>query len=181
MRGKFLKILSLPLMTFILSVTAFAQLPDASSLSGKPNDDELPKGFHESLAKKRIEAEKKEYDELLGKGEELVNISEELDKSFETNRQITGEDTKKIEKLEKAVKKIRNDLGAKDDSSQSEKEEDLTPKASTTQGIIKSIKKVSSDLFSDLKKNTRYSISVFSLQSSNNLLKLIKLLKFTEK
>lgn len=181
MRKKLLKIFYLPPMILIFSIIAFGQFSDASTANGRPKDDELPTSFQEKLAQKRLEAYKKQYEEMLGKGEELVKISEELDKSFETNRRFTSEDSKKLEKLEKAVKKIRGDLGAKDNFSSDEDDDDSLPKVSTTEGIIKSIKKISSELFSDLKKNTRHSISVFSLQSSNNLLKLIRLLKFTDK
>lgn len=182
MSKRFINFLFLLCLTVICSSVASAQIPDASTSSGKSKEEEMPKGFYESLAKKRIDAEKKEYEELLAKGEELVKISEDLDKSFEAKRRLTSEDAKKIEQLEKTVKKIRNDLGAKDGNNSTEDTDDVDKvKPLTPKKLVENIKDISSKLLSDLKKNSRHTISVFSLQSSNALLKMIKLLKFDSK
>ena len=81
-------------------VCADAQI-DASTRDGNPRREELPKAIKENLAKGRIDQEKKEYEELLKRADEASRLSEELDKSFAQNNKLTGDDLKKLERLEK--------------------------------------------------------------------------------
>lgn len=153
---------------------------DASTPSGRPSaidNADLPDTFREGLAKRRIQAEEKEYKDLIQNGEEAFKISEELQKNFEAHKNLTADDSKKIEKLEKVVKKIREDLGAKDDS---EVDDEDGVKPSSLKSAISNIKSTTSDLLSELKKTTRHSISVLAVQSSNNLLKLVRFAKFNK-
>lgn len=159
----------------LFSVAAFSQ-SDASTWNGRPRQEELPKNIKETMAKQRIEREKKEYAELLERSEEAVKLSEELEKSFAVSNQLSGEDQKKLERLEKLVKKIRNDLGGDDDG---DDEENLKNKKPSTMGTaFKVLKTNAAELFSEIKKSTRYSVSVVAIQTSNALLKLVKFIRF---
>lgn len=159
-------------------VCADAQVSDASSSgSSNPiNKMDLPDGIKESLAKKRIENEEKEYQELIEKGEEAAQLSAELNQSLETNRKLSSEDLKKLDRLEKLVKKIRSDLGAKDED---ESENSKTMKTSLL-NAGKSLQETTDDLLSEIKKIGRYTISVVAIESSNSLLKLVKILRFNK-
>jgi molecular chaperone DnaK (HSP70) len=99
-------------LVFIVAAGVKGQ-SNARDASGKTSADkeDLPKNIKESLAKSRIEKEKKEFDELLGRGAEALKLSEELEKSFKQNSKLSAEDQKKLDRLEKLVKKIRNELG----------------------------------------------------------------------
>ncbi|HRH41789.1 MAG TPA: hypothetical protein PKY82_09110 [Pyrinomonadaceae bacterium] len=133
---------------------------------------DLPEGLQETIQKRRIKAEEKEFQELIQSGEEAVKISEELAKSYEETRKITPEDQKKLEKLEKIVKKIRNELGAEDDK---EKSPEDTPSSLST--ALNNIKDNTVNLLGELKKRTKYSISVIAVESSNTIWKLVKFLR----
>ncbi|MBS1797275.1 MAG: hypothetical protein JSS81_25840 [Acidobacteria bacterium] len=140
--------------------------------------EDLPDNIKETLAKQRIEREKKEYDELLARCREAVKISDELERSFANSQQMTPETAKKLDRLEKLVKKIRGDLGGDDDDSTAEKNE-TTPE--TENGLVAAFKKLqtgAAQLLDDITKSTRYSISVFSIQTSNALLKLVRFIRF---
>lgn len=177
MAVKFLKLI------FVFTFCAFGYSSiyaqaDASSPTSRPTakqETDYPEGFREGLAKRRIKAEEKEYEELIQRGEEAVKISDELSKNFESHKNLTVDDTKKIDRLEKVVKKIRQDLGAKD-------EDDVTDenKPSSLKNVINNIKETTNDLLSELKKTTRHSISVVAIQSSNSLLKLVRFAKFSK-
>ena len=105
---RFLQFIFLLSLISYASVCVSAQL-DASTPSGRPRQEEdLPKSIKENLAKGRIEQEKKEYEELLKRGEEALKLAEDLETSFAANNQLSSEDFKKLERLEKIVKKIRN-------------------------------------------------------------------------
>ena len=179
MRIKFPKICFSFLLVMLFCITAFSQLPDASTRSGKPQPEELPKNIQETLAKQRIEQEKKDYEELLERSLEAVKLSEELEKSFINSNQISSEDQKKLDRLEKLVKKIRNDLGGDDDGGESDiKEKIKDDKPATVGNAFKTLQSNAAQLFSEIKKSTRYSVSVIAIQTSNALLKLVKFIRF---
>lgn len=165
------------LFVLLFGITAYSQI-DASTSNGRPRREELPKNIKETMAKQRIAREKKEYEELLQKSEEAVKLSAELEKSFTNSNQLSNEDRKKLDRLEKLVKKIRSDLGGDDDG-----EKEIFGKADMQESSImvnafKTMQKNAAQLFSEIKKSTRYSVSVIAIQTSNALLKLVKFIRF---
>jgi hypothetical protein len=66
-------------------------------------------------ARLKLKAEEKEFRENLERAQEIETISNELLKSFETNKTFTAQDKKKLERLEKLVKRVRNASGGDDD------------------------------------------------------------------
>ncbi len=158
----------------VVCVNAQINTPDASTSGGKPtNKEDYPKGIKESLAKSRIEREKKDYEELLQNGEEAVKLSESLEKTFTESNQLSSEDQKKLDRLEKLAKKIRRELGADDIE-----EEDDYEKPSSLREAFKTLQTSTGKLVEELKKTTRYSISVIAVQSSNAFLKVVKFIRF---
>ncbi len=169
---KFLQSIFFIALFALASICVNAQIIDSSSPSGRPKEEDLPKSIKENLAKGRIEREKKDYEELLKRGEEAMQLSEDLEKSFAENNKLSSEDVKKLEKLEKLVKKIRTDLGADEEDTSDENN------PSTLENAFKSLKENTGKLMSELKKSTRYTISVVAINSSNILLKVVKFLRF---
>jgi membrane-associated HD superfamily phosphohydrolase len=160
----------------VVCVNAQIELPDAASRSGKSTKaEDYPKGIKESLAKSRIEREKKEYEELLQNGEEAVKLSESLEKSFTESNSLSAEDQKKLDRLEKLAKKIRRELGANDSDNVEEEE-----KPSSMHNAFKTLQSSTGKLVAELKKTTRHSISVIAIQSSNAFLKVIKFIRFSK-
>ena len=177
MRIKFSTICFSSLLVMLFCMTALSQI-DASTRNGKPQPEELPKNIKETLAKQRIAQEKKDYEELLDRSREAVKLSEELEKSFTSSNQISSEDQKKLDRLEKLVKKIRNDLGGDDDGEADIKEKNKDDKPSTVGNAFKTLQSNAAQLFTEIKKSTRYSVSVIAIQTSNALLKLVKFIRF---
>jgi predicted transcriptional regulator len=166
-------------LIFLFFATAFgalivnAQIPDASgrdSRSGR--QEELPKSLKENIQKGRIEEEKKEYEAMIKRGEEAAKLSEELSKSFEQNQTLSSEDVKKLARLEKLVKKIRDDLGGEDD------DEAEANKPSSLLTALKSVQENASSLLTALKKTTRLTISAVAIETSNTVLKLVRFIRF---
>jgi len=174
MFSKFLHTVFLVTLFALASVCASAQ-SDASTRNGFPKEEDLPKSIKENLAKGRIEREKKDYEEMIKRGEEALKLSEDLEKSFTENNRLSSEDLKKLEKLEKLVKKIRTDLGGDGDDETSEENN-----PSTLENALKVLKENTGKLMDELKKSTRYTISVVAIKSSNVLLKVVKFLRFAK-
>jgi oligoendopeptidase F len=165
----------------LFAVSAFSQIEAATS-NGKPQPKEdLPSNIKETLAKQRIAREKKDYEELLQRSEEAVKLSDELEKSFANSNQLSSDDQKKLDRLEKLVKKIRNELGAGDDGESDITDgDDKDKQPSTLINAFKILQSNSSQLFDEIKKSTRYSVSVVAIQTSNFLLKLVKFIRFSK-
>lgn len=166
-------------IAFILSaasVGAFAQT-DASGSNAAQKED-LPKGIKETLAKSRIEREKKDYEEMLERGNEAAKLSEELDKTFVQNKGLSAVDRKKLERLEKLSKKIREELGGKDaDESDNLKDSGADDKVSSFSEAFNRLKNISAKLSGELKKAGRYTVSAAAIQSSNTVLSLVRFLR----
>lgn len=154
--------------------TLFFLLLAAVFVSAQPEKEELPKGIKETLAKGRIDREKKDYAELLERGKEAVKLSDELEKSFSQNNQLSGEDRKKLDRLEKVVKKIREGIGGKDDD---EEMIEAADRPSTILNALKTLQTNTVKLVDELQKTSRYSVSVIAVESSNLLLKVVRLLR----
>ena len=165
-------------MFLVLAATVFvhAQGSDASTRNGHPSNEELPKGVLESLAKQRIDREKKDFDEMLERGEEVLKITAQLEKSFAEKNQFSAEDRKKLERLEKVVKKIRNEMGGGGDG-----DDETAAQPLSTADALESLKNGTTNLLDELKKTSRYSVSVIAVQTSNTLLKVVQFLRFRSK
>ncbi len=176
MRMNFSRFFSSILFVLLFAAAAFSQI-DASNERPQQKED-FPKNIKETLAKQRIEREKKDYEELLQRSQEAVKISDELEKSFTNSNQLSAEDQKKLDRLEKLVKKIRGELGGDDDSEAVPNEKDENKNPSNIGNAFKTLQTGAAQLFDEIKKSTRYSVSVISIQTSNALLRLVKFIRF---
>lgn len=168
-------------IVFVFVFTGAAFLVSAQSIApdlGNPKaeNDDIPKNVKETLAKSRIEKEKKDYEELLESGDEALKISEQLEQSFAANNKFSAEDKKKLERFEKLVKKIRRELrseGGDDESDSAENPAD-------TKTMLKNMIDKTATLVAELKKASRYSVSVIAFENSNALLRTVRLLRFNK-
>ncbi|MFM9905264.1 MAG: hypothetical protein ACKVQJ_11920 [Pyrinomonadaceae bacterium] len=156
----------------------FSQTADnKDSLFSKPDDEERPKNVKETLEKMRIERDKKDHEEMVSRGEEAVKLSDELQVSFAHNGTLSNEDKIKLARVEKIVKKIRDELGGNDDDDKVEgvdRVSDRPPLAAA----IDSLKAKAISLFDELKKTSRFTISAAAIFTSNSVLRLTRMLKF---
>ena len=102
------------------------------------------------------------------------NSVRELDKSFSEQKKFSSEDQKKLDRLEKLVKKIRSELGGDDDDTFEKDDLLLYPLPSKSCGKPHLIWLIS------IKKSTRYSVSVAAIESSNALLKIVRFIRFSK-
>ncbi len=158
----------LGLTLFIISVCAITGFGQTSS--GRQRETPLSKTIREKLIEMRIDEEKAEYQQLLERCEEAAKLSEEIHESYAVNKKMTSIDRKKLLQVEDLSKKIRKDLRTGKDKS--------TEKPPASIGAaVKFLQESTSMLFEEIKNNTRHSVSVAAIQSSNKILKLVKFLK----
>ena len=135
----------------------------------------------EMLTKQQVTRRKKEYDEMLKRGDEALRLSEELESSFESKENIDSGDIQKLQELEKVVSKIRGDLGGDDDDEISDPNisENSSENAARKDVVsaIKYLRNSTVKLVDELKRSTRFSISVTAIQTSNAVIRFAKFLR----
>jgi hypothetical protein len=167
----------LPLIVLLMGVCvlgAFAQGAD-SRTPGQRDDPDQPMGLRESQQKMRIEQEKKEYDEMVDRGQQALKLSEDLERSFSQTPTITRADLEKLEGMEKLVKKIRSSLGGGSSDDDDDTSEDASPK--TPADAVKALQSITGRLVDELKKSSRFGVSVVAIQSTNSVLKIVRFLR----
>lgn len=171
---RILKVLFVFIVFMSCALVANAQI-SANTASGRPDDrEEYPESFKESFAKMRLKEAEKEFNEMLGRSEEAAKLSDELYESYQHNQKLMPDDAKKVERLEKLVKKLRDDLGSESDEDKKNSSNNSLPSFGDA---LKDIREKSSDLFSELKKRGRFTVSVVAVESSNTLLKLVRFVR----
>lgn len=158
-------------------ISASAQSDASDRFPGERNRakaDEA-KSVKDMLAKQRLARDKKDHEEMLGRGEEALRLSAQLEKAFEQNKQISGYDKEKLDALEKIVTKIRKELGGDDDDEEST--EETADKPSTLEEAFGFLQDTTAKLVDELKKTSRFSISAVAIQSSNTVIRLVRFLR----
>lgn len=175
---KALFILSLVL---IVAPCLYAQDASEGKYSNTRQKEDLPKNLREMLTRKRIEQEKKDHDELLKRGEEALAISGQLEQSFAQHQQLSPMDKERLDDLAALVKKIRREIGAEDDDEPEydakNKDSAVEDKPSNLETAFKVLQSTTVKLVDELKKTTRFSISVIAVQSSNTLLRIVRFIR----
>ncbi len=152
-------------------------LPDASTRSGRRSRGDKPYGLDEMLAKQRAARDKKDHEEMLERGEEALRLAKQLEASFAQNQDLSRQDKARLESLEVTVRKIREELGGDDDDDESAAGAADESKPSTIEEAFKYQQSTTVKLVDELKKTTRFSISAVAIQTSNNVLKLVRFLR----
>src|SRR5687767_6425072 len=115
------RIISIIAITLSVGGLVCAQSADnRSPILSSTDDRNRPKSFTETLEKLRIEKEKKEFNQMVARGEEALKISTDLEDTFIRTGRLSEQELEKVETVEKLVKKIRGELGGDDDDEQKE-------------------------------------------------------------
>lgn len=173
--------LAFAVLVLAAAVPVLAQVPENNeSVFGKRPQEPPPKSFREMLARQRAEKQKKEYEELLKRGEEAALISQQLEITFAADNDLSPADMTKLETLEKLVLRIRKGLGGDDEDAEetavNSPVSDQRP--STLKEAFSELKEMTGKMVEEIKKTSRFTVSVVAIQSSNSVLKLVKFLRF---
>lgn len=157
------------------SVVSFAQPPDNTPPAlAKSEEINKPKGFLETMQKMHIEKQKKEYREMIDRGEQALRLSEQLERAFLQNGKLTKDNYDQITSIEKLTKKIRNELGGDDDDDKSEQP------AISEADAVKTLRERVVNLYDALKKTSRFSISAAAIEGTNAVLKIARFFRITK-
>ena len=113
---------------------------------------------------------------MIERGETALRLSNEIEEAFEKDEQLSDAERRKLEEYEKLVSKIRKDLGGDDDGETTLSDEENEQPRDVRQGFL--ILKCSTEqLVSEIKRSTRFSVSVLAIETSNTLIRLARFLR----
>jgi hypothetical protein len=130
----------------------------------------------EMLAKQQTAKEKKDYENLIERGEAALKLSDELQLSLEKKPRLSETERKKLDEFEKLVSKIRDDLGGDDDVEIQFIAADKDSPKDVREGLLH-LKRSTEQLVCEIKRSTRFSVSILAIESSNTLIRLARFLR----
>lgn len=154
----------------LLATTAAAQrgqstVGDASNQSPRR---EMGSPEEEIIRRAEIKHEEESHKEMIERADEAALIGEQLLNSFQKNKSLGKDDLKKLERMEKLARKIRGSTGGSDDEAPLDNPPQQMDKA------LARLAEISVQLNKSVQKTSRLVISASVINSSNELIELIK-------
>lgn len=125
----------------------------------------------EMRARSALKAEKKQYDENVARAREGSQLANQVVEAYEAKKMLGSEDGKKLERLEKLTKKIRNEAGG------SETDPDVKDIPEVMAAAVKRVAELADGLRTLVEKTPRHVISASVIDQANKLLGLIQHVK----
>ena len=148
---------------------------DASVRSNNPSKDnsdfELGSPESEMRAKAMLKEEKRRYDENVGRAREVAQLASQVCESYEARKALSADDGKRLERLAKLTKRIRNEAGGSDSESDSEAKKEAPPEMPD---LLKKISEMADDLQKMVEKTPRWVVSAGVIDQANKLIGLVQ-------
>jgi hypothetical protein len=142
--------------------------------SGDPRDrDQTPMGsFEEEIrAKRAIKLAEKDHKENLERAREISDLAKSLQLALKDKPTIDRDSLKKLERLEKLTKKIRNEAGGEDE------EVKIVDRPTDITSAVHKVAESAEALSKDVQETPRQVVSATVIGNANVLLELIRLLR----
>ena len=165
----------------VISVTLVAAqtpIPRATPPPSRPDnpsadkDDPPLTSFEEEIrAKRAIKMAEKDHQENVNRAKEVADIAKDLRACLKDKTTIDRDSAKKIERLEKLTKKIRNEAGGQDE------EVKIVDRPTDITGAVNQIAESAEALSKTVQSTPRQVVSASVIGNANVLLELIKMLR----
>src|SRR5262245_42789686 len=175
-------VLTLVCALFVMATTVLAQSsprPATPPPSDPPNttkddhDNDIDFGSRETDARTRLilKAEKKAYEEHVERAKEASDLAAEVKSNYAAANVLNAADQKKLERLEKLTKRIRNEVGGS--------EMDANPKdlPNTVGDGINIMADMAKELYDEVEKTPRRVVSTSLIEQANKLLAVIQFVR----
>jgi hypothetical protein len=175
--------LLLPITLLILTATGYSQsvhspmpppsdpaiIKDASKEPSSKDDPRFGSPEAEMRSKLEIKEEKKKYDEHVARAKEVSQLATQISQSYEAHNSLSTDDGKRLERLEKLTKRIRNDAGGENDA-----KEDSDEVPSGMEDRIKKVTSMAEELQKLVENTPRNVVSTEVIDQANKLLCIIQ-------
>ncbi len=167
--------------TLIFASCAYSQTmprpsgtPPADPTSSDRDKDDSWKNYgspeNEMRAKLIIKEDKKRYDENLARVREVSQLASQLRQSYGARTAFSSDDGKRLERLEKLTKRIRNEAGGSD----SEPDADIKDISPDMQDTLKRVAEMAEELQKMVEKTPRQVVSASVIDQANKLIGLVQ-------
>lgn len=129
----------------------------------------------EMLRRAEIRHEEETHREMVERADEAAQIGDEILASFKKNNSLTRDDLKRLERLEKLARKIRNGAGGSD------ADKELPDPPVVIEGAVTRLAELSGDLKKSVSKTSRLVISASVIERSNEVIELIRHIRSIKK
>jgi hypothetical protein len=141
--------------------------PSENPINGKKDSDtRFGSPENEMRSKLIIKEEKKHYEENLGRAREVSELATQLSNNYESKKAFNPDDSKRMERLEKLTKRIRNEAGGSDSTEGAELKDICT----TMMETLKHLAEMTDDLRKMVEKTPRQVISAAVIDQANRVL-----------
>lgn len=150
-----------------------SQPPTAEQSSPDKHETEIDFGSRETDARTRlmIKAEKKAYEEHVARAKEAKQLAADLKTAYDAKQAFSSEDQKRLERLEKLTRRIRNEVGG------SESNQDPRDLPTSMAEAVKSLATTAGELSEQVEKTPRHVISASIIDQANKLITIIQFLR----
>jgi ribosome-binding protein aMBF1 (putative translation factor) len=147
------------------SISADKRTPHSNSdlMTGSPED--------EMMARQTIKAMEKDYQENVERAREAAQLSTEIRDAFLNNKELSRTEQKKLERLEKITRKIRNEAGGSDG------DVTLDDPPTRIEPALARLAEVSDKVRKGVEKTPRQVISAPVIERANELLEIIRVIR----
>ena len=149
--------------------------PSPSPITRDPDKDDHLRDFGspeaEMREKLRIKAEKKDYEENLSRAREVSDLAGAVLKNYEASKTITTEDSKKLDRLEKLTKRIRNEAGGSDS------QVDTKDVPASQDEAVKRIADFAVELKKLVEKTPRHVVSAAVIDQANKIIGAVQYMR----
>lgn len=175
------RLLWLPAVVLILlgsnvsaqTITPSATPPPFSNSQNRDRDEgskEYGSPENEMRAKLIIKEEKKRYEENLARAREVSQLAAQVTHSYHTRKAFSSDDRKRLERLEKLTKRIRNEAGGSDTDIDAEVKE----LAAAMEDNLKKVADMAEQLQKLVEKTPRQVVSAAVIEQANKLIGLVQ-------
>jgi len=126
---------------------------------------------NEMRGKLLLKEEKKQYDENVARAREVSQLGSQVQESFAAKKLFNSDDGKKLERLEKLTRKIRNEAGG------SESDAEVKDIPSEVEAAVKRLAAVADELYKLIEKTPRHVVSAAMIDQANKLIGLVQRLR----
>ncbi len=148
--------------------------PSTERPSKRDNDDlgsDIGSHEREMRARLVLKAEKKQYDDNLARAKEAAEIATQLLESYQARKAFNTEDNKKLERMEKLTRRIRNEAGG------TETVTDLKEIPAVVESAVKLLAEAADDLRKEVEKTPRHVVSAAVIDQANKLIGLAQFVR----
>ena len=142
--------------------------PEPSPTKSDSSSPDFGSPESEMHARLALKAEKKQYDENVARSREAAQLATQLVETYEAKKSFGSDDGKKLVRLEKLTKRIRNEAGGSDT------EPEVKDIPAAMEAAVKRVAELANDLRKLVEDTPRHVISASVIDQANKLLGLIQ-------